>query len=566
MKKFNKLEDKFLIPPFSVFDTKQQYWIDRRKKWLKLGIKGELGRDAGCLPKGFDEKKYGIKQSQETSIFDPALCEICYEWFNVENGKILDCFAGGSVRGIVASLSGYPYIGIDLSQRQIEANEQQWIDIKPKNKTNNSIFNFVTPIQKIDDMWFKREDLFTIDGVCGGKVRTAWGLMKNLKTTGVVTAGSRSSPQVNIVATLAKRLNLKCRAHTPQGELSPELIRAQEKGAEIIQHKAGYNSVIVARAREDAKNLGWAEIPFGMECDEVINQTKQQVVDIPTDVKRIVITVGSGMSLSGLLWGLKEQNLNIKVLGVCVGANPEERLNKYAPSDWKEKVTLIDSGLDYHKFAPTTNFKGIELDPIYEAKCIPFLESGDLFWIIGIRETAKKQQDDYINPVWLTGDSNQVLDLIENESVDLIFSCPPYFDLEVYSDNKQDLSNMTYNQFLEVYSSIIKKSLDKLKNNRFAVFVVGDVRDEKGFYRNLPEETVNIFTKWGALKYNEIILVNSIGTLPIRAGKIFNNSRKIGKMHQNVLVFFKGDAKKINEIFGKLDLDDGEQSTLQNYF
>lgn len=521
------------------------------------------------MPKGFDSKKYGIKQSQETSVFDPALCEICYEWFNTEDGCILDCFAGGSVRGIVASLLGYKYIGIDLSERQIEANEQQWLDIKPNNNTKTDIINFVTPIQKIDDIWVKREDLFIIDGVCGGKVRSAWGLMKNLKANGVegvVTAGSRSSPQINIVATLAKKLDLKCRAHTPEGELSPELVKAQEKGAEIIQHKAGYNSVIIARAREDAKNLGWTEIPFGMECNEVINQTKQQVVDIPADVKRIVITVGSGMSLSGLLWGLKEKNLDIPVLGICVGAEPTERLNKYAPDNWKEKVTLIKSGLDYHKFAPVTNFKGLELDPIYEAKCIPYLQQGDLFWVIGIRETAKKNNDDeYIKPIWLTGDSNQVLDLIENNSVDLIFTCPPYFNLEVYSDKKDDLSNMNYNQFLEIYSSIIKKSLAKLKDNRFAIFVVGDVRDEKGFYVNLPEKTVELFTQHGAPKYNEIILVNSIGTLPIRAGKIFNNSRKVGKMHQNVLIFYKGDIKKINEIFGKLDLIDGEQSTLTNY-
>ena len=54
--------------------------------------------------------------------------------------------------------------------------------------------------------------------------------------------------------------------------------------------------------------------------------------------------------------------------------------------------------------------------------------------------------------------------------------------------------------------------------------------------------------------YNEMILVNAIGSLPIRAGKYFNASRKIGKTHQNVLVFYKGDPKKIKDNYIELDL------------
>ncbi|MGB3315839.1 MAG: DNA methyltransferase, partial [Albidovulum sp.] len=38
-----------------------------------------------------------------TSIFDPVLCEIAYRWFCPQGGTVLDPFAGGSVRGIVAS-------------------------------------------------------------------------------------------------------------------------------------------------------------------------------------------------------------------------------------------------------------------------------------------------------------------------------------------------------------------------------------------------------------------------------------------------------------------------------
>ncbi|KKK48239.1 hypothetical protein LCGC14_3147140, partial [marine sediment metagenome] len=57
-----------------------------------------------------------------TSIFDPVLCEIAYRWFSPPDGRVLDPFAGGSVRGIVAAYLGRDYTGIDLSLPQVEAN------------------------------------------------------------------------------------------------------------------------------------------------------------------------------------------------------------------------------------------------------------------------------------------------------------------------------------------------------------------------------------------------------------------------------------------------------------
>ena len=59
------------------------------------------------------------------SIFDPVLCEIMYRWFCPSAGQILDPFAGGSVRGIIAGCLDYQYIGIDLRQEQIDANYEQ---------------------------------------------------------------------------------------------------------------------------------------------------------------------------------------------------------------------------------------------------------------------------------------------------------------------------------------------------------------------------------------------------------------------------------------------------------
>jgi DNA modification methylase len=58
-----------------------------------------------------------------TSVFDPALCEVMYLWFSKAGDSIIDPFAGGSVRGIVAVEVGRHYTGVDLRKEQIEANE-----------------------------------------------------------------------------------------------------------------------------------------------------------------------------------------------------------------------------------------------------------------------------------------------------------------------------------------------------------------------------------------------------------------------------------------------------------
>ena len=59
-----------------------------------------------------------------TSIFDPVLCEVIYNWFCPDGGIVFDPFAGGSVRGVVAEMLGRKYIGIDLSERQVDANRK----------------------------------------------------------------------------------------------------------------------------------------------------------------------------------------------------------------------------------------------------------------------------------------------------------------------------------------------------------------------------------------------------------------------------------------------------------
>lgn len=249
----------------------------------------------------------------------------------------------------------------------------------------------LTPWQHEAGVWLKRDDTYTVAGVSGGKARTCWQLAMALPAPeGLVTAGSRSSPQVNIVAHVGVELGVPVRCFVPGGKWSPELEAAAMAGATLVPVRPGHNSVITARAREWAEQHHlWREIPFGMECKEAVRATAGQVANLPPEVKRLVVPVGSGMSLAGVLYGLLEHDRRPPVLGVCVGADPDRRLRRWAPPLWRMMVDLVLADVDYHRPAPVTQWGAVTLDSVYEAKCIPYLEPGDGLWCVGIRQTEE---------------------------------------------------------------------------------------------------------------------------------------------------------------------------------
>lgn len=157
-------------------------------------------------------------------------------------------------------------------------------------------------------------------------------------------------------------------------------------------------------------------------------------------------------------------------------------------------------------------------------------------------------------PVWTCGDSQNIKALVGDIKADLMFSCPPYADLEVYSDDPADISNMAYGEFIGVYKKIIAECYDLLADDSFAVWTVGEVRDKSGNYLNFVGDTINAFKEAGFNYYNEAILVTPVGSLPLRAGKTMRASRKLGKTHQNVLVFVKGSGKKAAERCGDIEI------------
>lgn len=149
---------------------------------------------------------------------------------------------------------------------------------------------------------------------------------------------------------------------------------------------------------------------------------------------------------------------------------------------------------------------------------------------------------------------------IKPNSQDLIFSCPPYADLEEYSNLPNDISNMSHKDFYKVYTQVLANTFNLLKPNRFAVITVAEVRNKQGEYINLVPKTIDIMVKAGYIYYNEIILVNSCGTLPQRVRRYMRN-RKIGSRHQNMLVFYKGDIKKIKDNYPEIKFENIENET-----
>ena len=158
---------------------------------------------------------------------------------------------------------------------------------------------------------------------------------------------------------------------------------------------------------------------------------------------------------------------------------------------------------------------------------------------------ANKLQSD--KPNWIVGDSSKVVPTLTDE-YDFIFTCPPYHDLEVYSDNPKDISNMPYNRFLTSLNSIIHHSVSKLKDNRFVGIVVSEIREASttrnykiGKYKGFVPSVIEMCEEMGLSFYNDMILYNSQGQASRVSKTYFNRNRKIASVHQNILIFVKGN-------------------------
>lgn len=149
-----------------------------------------------------------------------------------------------------------------------------------------------------------------------------------------------------------------------------------------------------------------------------------------------------------------------------------------------------------------------------------------------------------IEPQWLVGDATMIDFDLEGD-YDMVFTCPPYAFLERYSDDPQDLSTLEYPAFVQAMQQVWRAQYALMRPNRFAVWVISDVRATKGdgAYLGLVADTVKAAQAAGFSLYNDAIIVDPVGTLMMRAPKWFESTRKLGRSHQHMLIFVKGDGK-----------------------
>lgn len=171
------------------------------------------------------------------------------------------------------------------------------------------------------------------------------------------------------------------------------------------------------------------------------------------------------------------------------------------------------------------------------------------------REKTKQYKD----VQYICGDSTRLEQYVGGANFDMVFTSPPYYDLEIYSTG--DMSSVgTYEEFMNMYRQVFTQCYEKLADDSFFVIKIGEIRDKKsGIYRNFVGDNINLFKEIGFFYYNEIILATAIGTAAVRAS-LSMSTRKICKVHQNVLVFFKGNPAHIKEKFGVIEIEDAEEN------
>jgi hypothetical protein len=113
------LAERFGAPPFSVLDTRQGYWRQRRDQWL--GLTGNLTETKeGVLASG----NIVATINDGSSNFDPVLAELMMRWFCPPGGRVLDPFGGEQTKGVVAGELGLTYRAVEFRQDQVDVNRR----------------------------------------------------------------------------------------------------------------------------------------------------------------------------------------------------------------------------------------------------------------------------------------------------------------------------------------------------------------------------------------------------------------------------------------------------------
>lgn len=128
---------------------------------------------------------------------------------------------------------------------------------------------------------------------------------------------------------------------------------------------------------------------------------------------------------------------------------------------------------------------------------------------------------------------------LKAEQFDFCYTCPPYYDLEVYSKDPNDLSAaQTYEQFLEMMKECLAITFKALKPDSMAVWVVGNFRDKYGYLRHFNGDTIRLAQEVGFKLWDELIFWGASGAAAQRAGQFVAN-RKSVRVHEYIIILKK---------------------------
>jgi len=127
-----------------------------------------------------------------------------------------------------------------------------------------------------------------------------------------------------------------------------------------------------------------------------------------------------------------------------------------------------------------------------------------------------------------------------NIKVDLIFTCPPYWNLEKYEHCKGQLSDINnYETFLNELKKRLDVSIDLLKPEGFMCIVIGDFR-KKNNYITLHSDLIQLMKNNDKIKIHDVITIQNI---PFSTAAFYFGSNKKNihttKAHEYLIVWKK---------------------------
>lgn len=166
-------------------------------------------------------------------------------------------------------------------------------------------------------------------------------------------------------------------------------------------------------------------------------------------------------------------------------------------------------------------------------------------------DVNNKLCSDFESAVWIKSNSSTYT---PESKFDLVFSCPPYYKVEKYIDYDGESpdgeinSCKTYEEFRDMLFQGYKNAISVMNDNTFFVVMTGDSRDKHGAYYGAEAEHELFFKQQGLHIYNKIVYLESEFTRRAQAKKTLHH-RKYPKSEQKIYAFYKGDMKKIKDLY-----------------